>query len=101
LINDVLTNVLADVENDNYGTVSSPTPPPANAFQSTAPSPATGGIDPYPTHDVMSAQNELGGLSIMGATTNLTGEEDLPPALKAAVGDDLWGRHCSFSSCNV
>jgi hypothetical protein len=38
----------------------------------------------------MSAQNELGGLSIMGASTKSTGEEeDLPPALKAAVGDDL------------
>jgi len=94
LMNDVLTNVLADVENDNHGTasgnmMSSPTPPPANAFQSTAPSPATGGIDPYPTYDVMSAQSELGGLSIMGATTKSTEEEDLPPALKAAVGDDL------------
>jgi hypothetical protein len=83
LMNDKLTNVLADVEFD------SPLPP-ANAFQSTAPSPATGGIDPYPTYDVMSAQNELGGLSIMGASTKSTGEEeDLPPALKAAVGDDL------------
>jgi hypothetical protein len=88
LMNDKLTNVLADVEVDTHGNnnPTSPPLPPANAFQSTAPSPPTGGIDPY---DVMSAQNELDGLSIMGATTKSTGEEDLPPALKAAVGDDL------------
>ena len=87
LMNDKLTNVLADVEFDDHGnnTTTSSLPP-----GSTAPSPATGGIDPYPTYDVMSAQNELGGLSIMGASTKSTGEEeDLPPALKAAVGDDL------------
>jgi hypothetical protein len=91
LMNDKLTNVLADVEVDTHGNNTTfPPLPPTNAFQSTEPTPATGGIDPYPTYDVMSAQNELGGLSIMGASTKSTGEEeDLPPALKAAVGDDL------------
>lgn len=90
LMNDKLTNVLFDVENDNHGTAcGTMSPPPANAFPSSAPSPATGGIDPYPTYDVMNVQNELGGLSIMGATTKSTEEDDLPPALKAAVGDDL------------
>ena len=90
-MNDKLTNVLADVEVDTHGNNTTfPPLPPTNAFQSTEPTPATGGIDPYPTYDVMSAQNELGGLSIMGASTKSTGEEeDLPPALKAAVGDDL------------